>query len=158
MPQRIPSHKPPRIGPRHRRDESKRPSAHERGYCDKAHRAWRQAVLTRDAWQCQACGRVCGDKREAHADHIVPISQGGGRYSLSNGQTLCIACHGRKTRAEQQATARARAEAAAGLGNAAPPPTAFGSHQPSDVNPGVIPPVRAWEISYGEVAPPEIEQ
>jgi 5-methylcytosine-specific restriction endonuclease McrA len=101
MPQRIPSHKPPRLAGRPRRDDSKRPNAAARGYCDKAHRAWRQAVLTRDAWQCQACGRVCGDRREAHADHIVPVSRGGERYSVANGQCLCVSCHGRKTRGEQ---------------------------------------------------------
>jgi 5-methylcytosine-specific restriction endonuclease McrA len=101
MPQRIPSHKPPRLAGRPRRDDSKRPNAAARGYCDKAHRAWRQAVLTRDAWQCQACGRVCGDRREAHADHIVPLSRGGERYSVANGQCLCVSCHGRKTRGEQ---------------------------------------------------------
>jgi 5-methylcytosine-specific restriction protein A len=102
MPTRIPSHKPPRLHARSRRDESTRPSAAARGYCDRAHRAWRQAVLTRDAWACRACGRVCSDHREAHADHIVPISQGGSRYDVANGQTLCASCHSRKTRAEQQ--------------------------------------------------------
>jgi len=60
-------------------------------------------VLTRDAWQCRECGRVCSDKREAHADHIIRIADGGGRYDLANGQTLSVRCHGRKTRAEQSA-------------------------------------------------------
>jgi len=40
---------------------------------------------------------VCSDKREAQADHIVPIRQGGERYDVANGQTLCLACHSRKT-------------------------------------------------------------
>ena len=106
MPQRIPTHKPARLPTRRRRDESNRPTAAERGYCDKRHRAWRQAVLTRDAWQCRACGRICANKREAQADHVVPISQGGERYAVENGQCLCIACHGRKTRGEQMSTAR----------------------------------------------------
>ncbi len=57
-------------------------------------------MLTRDAWQCQHCGRVA--QRMAQADHIVPISKGGARYDVANGQTLCIKCHGRKTREEQQ--------------------------------------------------------
>jgi len=107
MPQRIPSHKPPRLHARSRRDESTRPSAAARGYCDRAHRAWRQAVLTRDAWACRACGRVCSDHREAHADHIVPISQGGERYDVANGQTLCASCHSRKTAREQHEARRA---------------------------------------------------
>lgn len=111
MPQRIPSHKPPRVPGRQRRDDSARPSAAARGYCDTAHRKWRQAVLTRDAWACRACGRVCSGDREAHADHIVPVSAGGERYSLDNGQTLCASCHGRKTRAEQNATATASVRA-----------------------------------------------
>ena len=124
MPQRIPSHKPPRLAGRPRRDESKRPNAAARGYCDKAHRAWRQAVLTRDAWQCQACGRVCGDRREAHADHIVPVSQGGERYAVSNGQCLCVSCHGRKTRGEQDDARRAASMAT--LPSAAGPARAEG--------------------------------
>lgn len=107
MPQRIPTHTPPRIRTaRTRRDETARPNAAQRGYCDKAHRAWRQAVLTRDAWQCRACGRVCGKAREAHADHIVPTSHGGERYDVANGQTLCVRCHGRKTRSEQNAAGK----------------------------------------------------
>jgi len=57
-------------------------------------------VLTRDAWACRACGRVCGNVREGHADHIVPISRGGERYDVNNGQTLCVRCHGKKTRLE----------------------------------------------------------
>ena len=63
MPQRIPTHKPARLGGRPKRDESSRPNAAARGYCDKAHRAWRKAVLTRDAWQCQACGRACHGRK-----------------------------------------------------------------------------------------------
>lgn len=100
MPTRIPAHRPVRLRSARKRDDSTRPNAAQRGYCDKAHRAWRQAVLTRDAWTCRDCGRVCSDKREAQADHIVPIRQGGERYDVSNGQTLCIACHGRKTQRE----------------------------------------------------------
>ena len=100
MPTRIPAHLPPRI--RTKRDDSNRPNAAARGYCDKAHRAWRQAVLTRDAWTCRGCGRVCDDKREAQADHVRPISQGGARYDVENGQTLCIACHARKTLRERK--------------------------------------------------------
>lgn len=97
MPTRIPTHSPARLTPRRKRDDSMRPNAAARGYCSKSHRAWRQAVLTRDAWTCRDCGRVCTDKREAQADHIVAIRQGGSRYDVDNGQTLCIACHARKT-------------------------------------------------------------
>jgi 5-methylcytosine-specific restriction endonuclease McrA len=103
VPNRIPAHQPLRLrASRPRRDDSTRPNAAARGYCDKAHRAWRQAVLTRDAWTCRDCGRVCSNKREAHADHVVAISQGGARYDLANGQTLCVSCHARKTLAENR--------------------------------------------------------
>jgi 5-methylcytosine-specific restriction endonuclease McrA len=101
MPTRIPSYRPPRLTTsRAKRDDTTRPNAAARGYCDKAHRRWRQAVLTRDAWTCQDCGRV---DPANHADHIVPIAAGGDRYSLANGQALCAACHGRKTLAEARA-------------------------------------------------------
>ena len=100
MPTRMPSHRPPRLrtrGPR--RDDTARPNAAARGYCDKAHKAWRQAVLTRCNWQCVDCGRVAHG-REMHADHIVPISQGGDRYDVANGAARCLACHSRKTARE----------------------------------------------------------
>ena len=101
MPQRIPSHKPQRLSSQHRKPDTIRPSAAARGYCTKAHLAWRQAVLTRDAWQCQMCKRICAGEREAHADHILPISAGGGRYDLANGQCLCRSCHSSKTMRER---------------------------------------------------------
>lgn len=98
MPTRIPAHRPPRVVRMARRDESARPNAYRRGYTDKVHKAWRQAVLTRDAWACVDCGKVDNSN---HADHIVPIADGGGRYDLANGATRCVRCHGIKTRAEQ---------------------------------------------------------
>ena len=67
----------------------------------------RQRVLVRDAWACQQCGRVCADKREAHVDHITPKAQGG-QDVMENLRTLCIRCHGRKTRQEQNASAQLR--------------------------------------------------
>jgi 5-methylcytosine-specific restriction endonuclease McrA len=94
MPQRIPSHRPLRLASsRAKRDDTTRPNAAARGYCDKAHRKWRQAVLTRDAWACVDCGRIDSAN---HADHIVPIAHGGDRYEVANGQTLCVRCHARK--------------------------------------------------------------
>ena len=61
-------------------------------------------MLTRDAWQCQACGRVCSDRMEAQADHISPVvagsdrcQDGRSRYDVAGGQCLCIRCHARKT-------------------------------------------------------------
>ena len=103
MPQRLPTHRPPRLRTsRPKRDDTARPNAAARGYCDKAHRRWRQAVLTRDAWTCRDCGRVCSGYREAHADHIVAIAQGGERYDVANGACRCAACHARKTLSENR--------------------------------------------------------
>ena len=106
MPTRLPTHKPPPM--RRRRDETNSLNAAARGYCDKAHRQWRLAVLTRDAWVCRECGKVCAGKRQAHADHVSPIVAGTGycenglsRYDPSAGQCLCASCHGRKTATEE---------------------------------------------------------
>jgi 5-methylcytosine-specific restriction protein A len=108
MPQRMPTYKPPRVRTaRPRRDDTARPNAAARGYCSKAWAKIRQAVLIRDAWQCQDCGRVCADKREAHVDHVTPKAQGG-QDTLDNLRTLCIRCHGRKTVQEQKANAQRR--------------------------------------------------
>ena len=104
MPQKIPTLKPSwksQVEAGRPKYDQTRATAAERGYCDKRHRQWRQAVLTAAAWRCQACGRVCSGRGEAQADHIVPIAQGGSRYDVNNGQCLCLACHGRKTRREQ---------------------------------------------------------
>jgi 5-methylcytosine-specific restriction protein A len=99
MPQRIPTHRPLRLRTAQRRDESGRPNAAARGYCSIAWFKIRQGVLTRDAWQCQECGRVCANKREAHVDHITP-KVNGGTDDLANLRTLCIRCHSRKTARE----------------------------------------------------------
>ena len=101
MPSRIPTFRPPRVRTS-KRDDSARPNAAARGYCDKAHKAWRKAVLTACNWQCVDCGRICMG-RDMHADHITPIAQGGERYDVKNGAARCVSCHGRKTRQEQNA-------------------------------------------------------
>ena len=49
-------------------------------------------------------------KSKAQADHVVPVSQGGDRYDVANGQCLCIACHGRKTRGEQLSAVRCESQ------------------------------------------------
>ena len=105
VPQRMPAYVPPRVRERRtKRDDTARPNAAARGYCSKAWSKIRQAVLIRDAWQCQDCGRVCADKREAHVDHVKPKALGG-QDTLDNLRTLCIRCHGRKTVQEQRRNA-----------------------------------------------------
>ena len=36
------------------------------------------------------------------ADHKVAVAEGGGESDLSNFQTLCIPCHAKKTKAQQE--------------------------------------------------------
>jgi 5-methylcytosine-specific restriction protein A len=76
-------------------DARRRGTSHERGY-DARHRRWRKIILWRDPL-CKGCGRALS----THADHIVPLSQGGD-WQVSNGQGLCQSCHNRKTGKETQ--------------------------------------------------------
>lgn len=64
-------------------------SAAKRGY-DKAHWRWRHAVFQRFP-NCCMCGAP-GTPSD-HADHVKPISQGGARLDVNNGQRLCHTCH-----------------------------------------------------------------
>lgn len=62
-----------------------------------AHRAWRDRVLALADYHCAYPD--CTD-RATDADHIMPISQGGARFDVANGQALCHQHHSMKTRAE----------------------------------------------------------
>ena len=64
-----------------------RGTAAERGY-DAAHRNWRAQILARDPI-CRACGRA----PSTFADHVTPLSRGGQKLDLANGQGLCARCH-----------------------------------------------------------------
>ena len=55
----------------------------------------RRAVLRRDNWTCQTCGRYGNE-----CDHVVPLQHGGAWYDLGNLQILCRTDHIEKTRAE----------------------------------------------------------
>ena len=108
MPTRVPTFKPPRLRSASVAD-ALRPNAYQRGYTDKRHQAWRLAVLTRDAWQCRACGALCSSKGSAHADHVSPVvhgtdycRDGRSRYDVDGGQCLCHACHNTKTARESR--------------------------------------------------------
>lgn len=60
-------------------------------------KALRMQALTRDGWQCVQCGKRLG----LEIDHIKPVRHRPDlAYDLNNLQTLCGACHSRKTRIE----------------------------------------------------------
>ena len=66
--------------------------------------AWsktRWAVLMRDEFTCQSCGRV-RPATGLEADHITPreILSQERWYDKDQCQTLCVECHGLKTRKE----------------------------------------------------------
>jgi hypothetical protein len=59
----------------------------------KAHAEWRSSVFARDGWKCTECGST----KNLQAHHIKHFA----KYpelatEISNGQTLCEACHGNK--------------------------------------------------------------
>ena len=112
MPQRIEFIRAARPNYRIKRKEN-RPNGYQRGYSDRRHSAWRRAVLLRDNWTCRACGHVCGEKGNAHADHVSPVVpgtkvcvDGRSRYDVDVGQCLCHSCHSSKTANETAARAR----------------------------------------------------
>jgi len=57
--------------------------------------AWRRAVLERDGYICQQCGRHCKRyERGLAAHHIKPYAEYPElRYEIANGMTLCRQCH-----------------------------------------------------------------
>lgn len=57
---------------------------------------WREGVFRRDDYTCQTCGARSGNGKKVvlHADHIKPFAYFPElRTELSNGRTLCVACH-----------------------------------------------------------------
>lgn len=76
------------------------------------HKAWRQEVLKRAGWKCQAPGCTAHGRRggvRLYADHIVERRDGGDPLDTRNGQALCPSHHQKKT-----AAARARRMGTAG--------------------------------------------
>ena len=57
--------------------------------------AWRR--LRRIKLQMNPLCEECGRAKATTADHIVPIKQGGATLDVSNLQSLCGSCHGRKS-------------------------------------------------------------
>ena len=74
-------------------------------------RETRKAVWDRDRGSCAGCGTKCG-KRGWDMDHVKPLIEAQGNieyWKLPNLQTLCWACHKKKTGSEAKARAEARA-------------------------------------------------
>jgi 5-methylcytosine-specific restriction endonuclease McrA len=57
----------------------------------------RHELLKRDNGLCAHCGNRFTNLKEWQADHIIPVSAGGGGCTLDNFQTLCVRCHLEKT-------------------------------------------------------------
>lgn len=56
------------------------------------YKQWRQAVYERDNYTCVLCGDTRGGN--LNADHILPFADfPDQRFDVSNGRTLCEACH-----------------------------------------------------------------
>jgi 5-methylcytosine-specific restriction protein A len=92
MPTKLSSWRPARV--------AIKPAKEHAHYLSADWQARRIAVLRRDAYVCRSCSKVTSGK-DAHVDHIRPLEEGG-RDDLANLQTLCAACHGRKTADEQR--------------------------------------------------------
>lgn len=93
---------------------------------DPAYVAWRNAVLARDGFRCQGCGRQCRKhERGLAAHHVQPYATAVAlRLDLSNGVTLCRECHMRLHARAQRATPTI--ECACGCGNTIPSKDRYG--------------------------------
>ena len=81
----------------HNKPPKERPKEnYDRKPYDKA--SWRKySIIYRKKHPfCSKCSKFAD-----HVDHIVPISEGGSIWNPENHQSLCISCHGKKTRKEQ---------------------------------------------------------
>ncbi len=92
-------------GPRHYNWKGGKPWERFR---DPLYQAWRNAVLERDRYICQQCGRRCRkNERGLAAHHVKPYaSHPQLRYETANGVTLCrdchLALHGRARKRQEQ--------------------------------------------------------
>ncbi|MBL1219128.1 MAG: HNH endonuclease, partial [Planctomycetes bacterium] len=77
-----------------------RPSAAARGY-DRTWRRLRRMYLARHPL-CEHCLRYDDVTPATEVDHIVSLRDGGERLDVNNLQSLCRACHARKTAQEQR--------------------------------------------------------
>ena len=86
-----------------------RGSAASRGY-DRRHEKWRLLILHRDPL-CKIAHFCGGLAPSTVADHVIPIRDGGDRFSLDNGQGSCESCHNWKRSMESRKARVARANA-----------------------------------------------
>jgi len=93
MPKALARWKPPRF-------VSRTPQREQAHYRSAEWQARRLRILIRDAYTCQECGTITSGQA-AHVDHRRPLEDGG-TDDAANLQTLCAACHGRKTVDEQR--------------------------------------------------------
>jgi 5-methylcytosine-specific restriction protein A len=89
---------------------SRKPKKADDLYRSPEHRAWREIVVSRARWQCEAIdvGQRCWKAEPAHrlfADHIIEVSDGGPCFDPTNGQCLCGHHHRLKTARAQAARA-----------------------------------------------------
>lgn len=84
------------------KSRKKQGRAERRKYRGKQYKTseWRRysEQYRRDNPNCAACGTTEGT---THLDHIIPISQGGSMWDVRQFQVLCVSCHSRKTKREQ---------------------------------------------------------
>jgi 5-methylcytosine-specific restriction endonuclease McrA len=64
----------------------------------------RQRVLIRDLYTCRLCGRLVGEKGQAHIDHITPHNECREKFHCDDAglQTLCVNCHASKKQREER--------------------------------------------------------
>lgn len=74
----------------------RRDPALQRIYNGKQWRALSKRQLERQPL-CESCLKANRYEKAEIADHIQPIKHGGPIYDLNNLQSLCIACHNKKT-------------------------------------------------------------
>ena len=63
----------------------------------------KRVIASNQKWTCNVCKQMLKDDYEI--DHKVPL-HGGGTSDTLNGQALCPACHGEKTRDENKKLSR----------------------------------------------------
>lgn len=94
----------PRLGTLDTRTARPAPKTADPELLTPEHKAWRQEVLKRAGWKCQAPGCTAHGRRggvRLYADHIVERRDGGAPLDPANGQTLCAKHHSEKTARER---------------------------------------------------------